>query len=339
MQMNRLVNYSIIFIALVLLAIVFKTFQAVLRPLAIAALFLFIVTPLARYSKKKRIPVWLTFSGLFIILVLILSVVGSFMTVENMDLKSEIPRYKEKIEQSSSGILALGSKLGFGTENFTPDKLGQLVAKSAAMAIGAMRTILSEMLLATILLMFIIQSYPSIIRMLDNRFGQEEVERFQTTVQKIEGDVIAYFSTKAAMSLGTAIISGIVLFLFNAEFIYFSLLIIFMLNFIPIIGSLVAVGIVMILYVLAIGLSAKAIWLFVLLMASQVLFGSILEPKIAGDRLKISPILIIFSLYLWGWIWGVVGMLLSVPLAIFIKILITHVGAMKTDNQDAVVQS
>ena len=333
MYENKLVNYSIIFIAMVLLAIVFKTFVAVLRPLAIAALFLFIVTPLARYSKQKRIPVWLTFSGLFIILVLTLSFVGSFLTVENMDLKNEIPKYKERIAQSSSGILMLGSKLGFGTENITPEKLGQLVAKSAVMMIGAMRTILSEMLLATILLMFIIQSYPSLISMLDNKYGQEEVERFQTTVQKIEGDIIAYFSTKAAMSFGTAIVSGIVLFLFNAEFIYFSLLVIFMLNFIPIIGSLMAVGIVMILYVLALGLSAKAIWLFVLLMASQVLFGSILEPKIAGDRLKISPILIILSLYVWGWIWGMIGMLLSVPLTIFIKILINHIGKMRTDNQ------
>ena len=48
-------------------------------------------------------------------------------------------------------------------------------------------------------------------------------------------------------------------------------------------------------------------------MAVQILFGSILEPKITGEKLNMSPILIVVSLYVWGWIWGISGMLLSVP--------------------------
>jgi len=72
--------------------------------------------------------------------------------------------------------------------------------------------------------------------------------------------------------------------------------------------------------------------LFLLLMVVQVLFGSILEPKIAGSRLNMSPILIILSLYVWGWIWGVIGMLLSVPLTILIMIIIKHVGPMRSPS-------
>ena len=330
MKENRLVSYSVIFIALVLVAIVLQTFQSVLRPLAIATLLVFMVTPLARYSKQKKIPVWLTFSGLFLLVILLLILVNSFITVENLDLKKEIPRYQEKISQSSGGLLELGSKLGFGPEKFSPEKLGQLAAKAATKGLNAVRTIFSEILLAMILLMFIIQSHSGLFSFVEKRFGKEEVVRLQATIQKIEGDIIAYFGTKAAMSLGTAIVTGIVLLLFKAKFIYFSLLIIFMLNFIPIIGSLIAVVIVLILYVLEFGLSANVAWLFIILMAVQVLFGSILEPKIAGSRLNISPILIILSLYLWGWIWGIIGMLLSVPLTIFIKIILRHVGPMRT---------
>ena len=83
--------------------------------------------------------------------------------------------------------------------------------------------------------------------------------------------------------------------------------------------------IVTLLYLVAFGASAKLIWLFLALMAVQVLFGSILEPKIAGKRLNMSPILIVLSLYLWGWIWGIIGMLLSVPLTILILIAIKHI--------------
>lgn len=329
MNQNKVAQYSVIFIALVLLAIVLKTFQSVMRPLAIAALLVFMVTPLARYSKQKKIPVWLTFSGLFVLVILLLSLVGSLITVENLDLKDALPQYKERISQSSGGVLTLASKYGFGLEKFNPEKLSQLAAKGATKSLNAIRAIFSETLLAMILLMFIIQSFSLLPGAVEKRFGKREAERLEATLQKIEGDILAYFGTKAAISLGTAVVSGIVLLLFNAKFVYFSLLIIFILNFIPVIGSFIAVAIVLILYMLALGLSIKVAWLFVLLVAVQMLFGSVLEPKIAGSRLNMSPILIILCLYVWGWIWGIIGMLLSVPLTVFIQIIIRHMGAMK----------
>ena len=73
-------------------------------------------------------------------------------------------------------------------------------------------------------------------------------------------------------------------------------------------------------------------------MAVQILFGNILEPKLAGKRLNMSPILILISLYVWGWIWGVVGMFLSVPLTIMILIVVRHMGSMGTANGAATVQ-
>ncbi len=84
------------------------------------------------------------------------------------------------------------------------------------------------------------------------------------------------------------------------------------------------------MYALTIGASINLLWLFLALMAVQVFFGNILEPKIAGKRLNMSPILIVISLYVWGWIWGVVGMFLPVPLTIVILILIKHLGPEKT---------
>ncbi len=332
MKENKLANYSLIFIALVLLAIVLKTFQSISRPLAIATLMVFMVTPLSRYSKQKKIPVWLTFSGLFIIVILLMMLISSLVTAESMNLKKAIPQFQERIGQSSGGVLALGSKLGFGLEEITPKKLGALAAKTATKVLQAARSIFSETFLALVLMMFLVQSYSGLLRAVEKRFGKEEVTRLQTTFQKIEGDIIAYFGTKAVMSLGTAVGTGIVLVLFKAQFIYISLLIIFLLNFIPVIGSLVAVVIILVLYLLTFGPSANAAWLFMLLIAIQTLFGSILEPKIAGDRLNMSPILIIVSLYLWGWMWGIIGMLLSVPLTLLIMITLKHIGPLKVGD-------
>lgn len=331
MKENKLVIVSIVFIALVVLAIVLKNFQQVMRPMAIAILLFFMVTPLARFSKRKKIPVWITFSGLFLAIFLVLSQISSFVSVENLDLRNMIPALQEKIQEDSGGPLAMMKKFGFGTDALTPEKVSAMVGKGATMGLQAARTIFSETLLALILLMFLIQSASGLFDSVETKHGRAEAVRLQQTFQKIEGDIIAYFGTKTLMSLGTAIGTGVVLFLFKAKFIFISLMAVFLLNFIPVIGSLVAVVIIVILYGFIFGLSATVGWLFLSLMAVQVLFGSILEPKIAGDRLDMSPILIIVSLYVWGWIWGMIGMLLSVPLTIMIMIIIKHAHAMKED--------
>ncbi len=332
MRENRLVVYSVVFIALVLLAIVLKTFQSVMRPLAIATLLVFIFTPLAEYSRRKSIPVWLTFTGLFIVVFLLLSQVGSLISTENLDLEKAIPQFQERIHQDSGGILALGSRFGLDLEGITPEKLSDLAGQAVKAGLAALRTVFSEALLALILMMFLIQSRPALFGAVERKYGGDEVARLKATFQKIEGDIIAYFGTKAAMSLGTAVLTGIVLWLFNAKFISVSLLIVFLLNFIPTIGSMIAVAIVLLLYLLTFGASASVAWLFILLMAVQILFGSILEPRIAGKRLNMSPILIILSLYVWGWIWGIIGMLLSVPFTIFILIILKHVGTRGKDR-------
>jgi AI-2 transport protein TqsA len=269
---------------------------------------------------------------LFLVAVLLLGQVSSFINVENINLKEALPNYEEQIRDSSGGMLALASKLGFGLDQLTPEKLGKLTTSAMKMGIGVARTIFSEGLLSFVLLMFLVQSVPSLIQVVETRAGAQEAQRLQDTFQKIEGDIIVYFATKSAMSLGTAAGTAAVLFLFGAKYMVISLTLVFILNFIPLIGSVAAVGIILVLYIVSFGLTVNAAWLFFCLMAVQVFFGSVLEPKIAGSRLNISPIVIILSLSLWGWIWGIIGMLISVPLTIFIKIILMHVGPLKTDD-------
>lgn len=329
MRESKLADYSLIFIALVLLAVVMKTFEQVLRPLAIATLLLFLFAPLAHFSREKKIPPWITFLSLIVILIALLILGSSYINMDNMDLQEAIPQFQQRVSQESDQILALADRLGLSLEKVTPETLARYTAQGTKFVLATARSIVSETLLALILLMFLIQSRPVLIRTVKQKYGEEEVVKLEETFKKIAGDIGAYFGTKTAMSVGTAVLSGVVLFLFQAKFIFVSMLIIFIMNFIPIIGSLIAVLIILLLYVLTFGLSAALAWLALALMAVQILFGSILEPKIAGKRLNMSPILIVISLYVWAWIWGILGMLLSVPLTILIMVIMRYVGPMK----------
>ena len=142
MQTNKLVSYSIIFIGLALSAVVLQTFVQVLRPLAIAILLMFLAMPLARWSKGRGIPVWMTFVGLIVLVVGLMSLVGSFISLDNIDLAEAIPRYQEKISQGSGPVLQIMSKFGLGLESISADDLGKLAARGARAGLGAIRAYL-----------------------------------------------------------------------------------------------------------------------------------------------------------------------------------------------------
>jgi len=326
---DRVVKYSVLFIALVLAALVLQTLQNVLRPLAISALLLFVTTPLARASREKGIPPWITFGGMLVLLVLLLSYAGSFLHVDDIQFQDAIPKLKERISTYGDG--ALGTAAQLGLKSVTPERLSQMAADIARQGFVAIRTLISESMLALIFLMFLVQSRDSALRSMKRKGGQAGA-RFEAVLRKIEEDVVAYFGTKTAISFGTGAVSGIILLLFGAQGPVLTGILIFLLNFIPVIGSLIAVVIAFVIYVVSFGFGAAAGWLLVALMAVQVVFGSILEPKFTSERLNMSPILIMVSLYVWGWIWGITGMFISVPLTILIMVSVKHIGGADTEE-------
>ncbi|MBR9692989.1 AI-2E family transporter, partial [Candidatus Woesearchaeota archaeon] len=117
---------------------------------------------------------------------------------------------------------------------------------------------------------------------------------------------------------------------FGVDLVIAIVLITFILNFIPSIGSTIAVGAVLLIYALQIGIGWNLLWLGLILLVVQNFFGNFLEPKITGNKLNMSPILILLGLFFWSWVWGIPGMLLSVPLTASIKITLESVIGKKS---------
>jgi predicted PurR-regulated permease PerM len=96
----------------------------------------------------------------------------------------------------------------------------------------------------------------------------------------------------------------------------------FVLNFIPNVGSIIASGIPIIICTLQSGVDFRTISFSLLIISTQMLFGNVLEPKIQGDNLNLSPITVLIALIFWGWVWGIVGMILAVPITSGINIIL-----------------
>jgi AI-2 transport protein TqsA len=138
---------------------------------------------------------------------------------------------------------------------------------------------------------------------------------------KIDKSIASYLTLKTISSLLTGGLSYFVLLFMNVDAPVFWAFLIFILNYIPTIGSLIATLFPSIFTLLQFGDFTTSLYVLGLVGLVQVLIGNIIEPKLMGSSLNISSLVVILSLSFWGAIWGITGMILSVPITVVMIIL------------------
>ena len=154
--------------------------------------------------------------------------------------------------------------------------------------------------------------------------GNPEEEDVQKILKRIRDDIQKYISIKFFTSSMTGILSYTFLRLVEVDFAGVWGLLIFLLNFIPTVGSIIAT-----IFPAMIALAqSDGYSLFFLVLIGigvlQICIGNILEPRLMGSSFNLSPIIILLNLGLWNYIWGIPGMFLCVPFLIIITIVLSH---------------
>jgi predicted PurR-regulated permease PerM len=152
---------------------------------------------------------------------------------------------------------------------------------------------------------------------------QREV-KLQKTIKDITEQVQKYVVTKLLISLSVGVIVGFILWLFKIEFFIIWAALAALLNFIPNVGSVIAVTLPALMALVQYGSFGYALLVTAVIIVVQNIIGNIIEPKIFGDRLGLNPIVILLSLLIWGYLWGIVGMFLAVPLTAIVKIVMLN---------------
>ena len=143
-------------------------------------------------------------------------------------------------------------------------------------------------------------------------------------LHRIQERIETYVWIKTLTSLLTGGISYVILVSVGVDYAAFWGLVIFMLNYIPTIGSLMGIVFPTLLTIIQFGSLTPFLIVFVLLAGTQVTIGNYVEPRLMGSSLNVSPLVVILSLALWGSIWGIAGMLLCVPFTVIAMIICAH---------------
>lgn len=146
----------------------------------------------------------------------------------------------------------------------------------------------------------------------------------QDILSDIGKSINTYFFVKTSMSLLTGVLSYVVLLLFGVDFAALWAFLIFLFNYIPYVGSLIATLLPALFAIFQFASFWPFLWVFLAVEAVQIFVGNYIEPKIMGKTLNLSPLFVILALSFWGSIWGIVGMILSVPIVSVIVIIISH---------------
>ncbi len=184
--------------------------------------------------------------------------------------------------------------------------------------------IFTVIFVVVIYLMFLLAEAVSFRQRLFNAFGQQRAEQAVEVIDKINAAITRYIAVKTFVSILIGVFSAFVLMLFGVKYALVWGLLTFFANFIPYIGSLVAVSLPIALSFAIFANPWVPVLIAFILITAQVLVGNFLEPMIIGQRLGVSPLVILLSLAFWGMLWGVPGMILSAPLAVTMKIVLEN---------------
>jgi predicted PurR-regulated permease PerM len=161
-------------------------------------------------------------------------------------------------------------------------------------------------------------------------FPPDRANIFSSVTASISKQIGQYLTVKVAISGTTGILVWAALALMRVEFALTWGALAFFLNFIPSIGSIIAtIPPVLLALVQFYPNHWMAVATLVVLLVIQMTMGNVIEPKLVGDSLTLSPVVILLSLVFFGWMWGIVGALMSVPIAAAIKIVCENIEALK----------
>ncbi len=323
MQSQKTASYVIIISFTIALLVIGKPF---LVPLFLAVVIWYLINSINEILRKaswinKYIAnsITLFFSSIIIAGVLVLF--GNLVASNIDNMLSAAPSYRVNTEQQLQRLLAFFGLEGrydltsLATEFNLDDYLRSLINSLSGIA---QRSFL--ILIYVIFLLIEQDTFPKKLAALS--WDKERKTNFRKISNQINQASRTYIWVKFGASLLTAFLSFTVLYFVEIDFPVFWAFLIFILNFIPTIGSIVATVFPSLVSLIQFDTLAPFFIVLFGIMSIQLLIGSFVEPRLLGNSLNISPFVIILSLVLWGLIWGVVGMLLCVPLtAILIVIL------------------
>jgi predicted PurR-regulated permease PerM len=312
-------------IALLLLMAFLKLAQVIVLPFVLSIFLSFLLLPIIYFLQKKGVPAIISALFSLGIVFILLFTLSSLLTVSLKSLGQALPSYFEKFEflafEMTHFIKQYGIELNAKLllDNIDSTSVASLAGQSLSFILGIMKYSVLVFFITLFMLLEASRFKDKAIK----AFGKGNI--FDDSTAQVGKEIAQYLGFKTLMSLTTGILVWAFLTLMGLDFPLVWGLLAFILNFIPSVGSIVASIPPILLALLQFESPFKMFVIVTIgLLLIHISIGNYLDPKIMGDNLNLSTLIIFLSMVFWGWMWGPLGMLIAVPLAVCIKVALAH---------------
>ena len=304
--------------------------QSILVPFIFALLLWFTIRVFSSISKNipyygKYVPENLK---KLLSAILVISILYFFSTIILSSFNSIIDSHHDYNENLSNLIILINEQFQIDLESHIKSQSSEIsITGFVEMLFDAISNIISSTLMIIIFTIFIFIEEKHLNKKL-KQFLSESNSNYKgldKTLNKIEQSVSKYLGIKTLSSLLTGLLSFGVFYFCDLNFAVFWAFLIFLLNFIPIIGSLLATLFPVAFSLLQFGEFTTASIILIIVTSIQVVIGNFIEPRWMGNSMNISPLVSILSLMFWGLIWGTTGMIISVPFTVVVIIILSEI--------------
>lgn len=307
--------------------------QGILLPFILAGLLSILFRPIVVRLRALKVPMALCIP-------IVLLIAGGALWGISMIISAGIVSATEKAPLYEARLSDLITQANLGIRKLSIDLFGRpsamkfenildpsALAGLATSSVGSLVTLIGDGTLVLLFLVFMVpagETFPRKLAAIRDRIPSVDVVSIFTTVHD---KVLRYLGIKTLLNIVVGLLTWIILAIMDVDFAALIALITFLFHYLPNIGSIISTfipGFVALVQFESFGFAALVV---VILSAMQNLMGNILEPRIMGDSLDLSPVLVLFSLAFWGWMWGIVGMILSVPIMAVVKVVLEAIPA------------
>lgn len=331
MQSSRVATGSLVIIVIFIGGVVVRLAKPVLFPFFLAIFLSFILSPVLDFLTQLKIPKAISIVFILIVTFFVIYLLGVLFYSSGKSFASEFPKYGQKISSILSSLQEKLKLSGYARDPF--NWVGQLdISKIGGFlfsSLGPFFSFLTNLFLIFVFLIFILAGRGKTKDKIRSSFNANRSSKIIDVIAKIDSQVQRYLAIKTIVSFVTGVLATVVLMIFNVDFAIVFGFLTFLLNYIPNIGSIIATALPLTIAAFQFETLWPAFWILMILGAIQMTIGNFVEPKLMGEGLGLSPLVVLFSLFFWGWLWGIPGMILAVPIAAIIKIVCSNIPSLE----------
>ncbi len=315
----------LLFLVIPLVFYLLKTLSFIFIPLVLAMFIALLFLPLMRWLKRKNVPRAISIGIVLVIVVGIFKITGELIQLTSKEILSADSDFFNRAEtkltqlvitlEAFFGIVRGEGDTVLGHYMQQKDWLGNISG-----SLDFISNLLSGTLMTAFFTILLLSGSLNMEKLLSSTLFRGKYASVKA-FRKIEKDIIKFVLVKFIISALTGAAFSLACVLFDVSFPIFWGLFAFAINFIQMIGSFISVICLSLFAFVELDPSATLLFFVLTLTGIQALFGGVLEPVFMGKTFAVNVITILVMLMFWGYLWGIIGLILSIPITVFIKII------------------